>query len=325
MKKIRIITTGGTIQSEQKHPGVVSRKDDLDDLFALLGTREYEVETPIRMFSENTTPQRLITLLKAVFRPDNAQTCSGILITHGSDTLAYTAQLVSLLGSSAEYPIILIAAKRPADDPHYDGKENFARAIDLLDRQRKGVYVVSRHENGTCYLYQADCIQQADHVTDDFTAYQNRILGHWEGNDLHTAKNHPPLPQYPKLIEKFTTMTEPVIPHIWVLFPYPGLDYTTQKPENYPGKYILHALYHSGTANGEPHSPYGLPDFADRCHRAGKELYLAPLTRDKAVYETVLTYVNIKRIPDVPMERAWAMLILASWIGCEPQDLYELG
>jgi L-asparaginase len=54
--------------------------------------------------------------------------CSGVIVTHGTDTLEETAFLLDLTLPSTK-PVVVVGAMRPADAVGYDGLRNFANAV----------------------------------------------------------------------------------------------------------------------------------------------------------------------------------------------------
>ena len=330
MKKLLIIFTGGTISAERRE-NIITRGQRTSGLLTLLPADTYDLIEPLDLLSENITPEILFRLFRTITDTLCGRDYRGILITHGTDTLAYTAQLAALLLGALPLPTILLGSKTPANHPHYDGKSNFESALRFLPYAPPGVYVASRHADGTDYIYPADSIMQPDYITDDFAPYRGNYYAKWSKSTL-PERNAPsallsnPLfrkqPIYPVLLSLFRQTQEPTFPHVWLLPAYVGQDYSMLDPRQYDGRYILHLLYHSGTACTAKDNRYSLPAFVIRCERAGKRLFLAPAEEITAVYESVLHLHIATILRNMPPERAWAMLLLASWLGKDPDELY---
>lgn len=58
----------------------------------------------------------------------------GIVVTHGTDAMAYTASALSYVLRDLPRPVILTGAQRPVADPHSDGRGNIVGAVELATR-----------------------------------------------------------------------------------------------------------------------------------------------------------------------------------------------
>jgi len=100
-----------------------------------------------RLLSEEIQPADWAAMIHAVAARIASGTASGIVITHGTDTLAYTAPLVYWLFADSPVPIVLTASNAPPDpqgnSPQSDeARINLNRAIGLAREKENGVYVV---------------------------------------------------------------------------------------------------------------------------------------------------------------------------------------
>jgi len=107
----------------------------------------FETITADRLLSEEIQPSDWAALIHAVASRIASGTANGIVITHGTDTLAYTAPLLYWLFADAPVPIVLTASNTPpaANLPPSQSDEarlNLNRAISLAREKDKGVYVV---------------------------------------------------------------------------------------------------------------------------------------------------------------------------------------
>ncbi|MEE1018023.1 MAG: asparaginase domain-containing protein, partial [Acutalibacteraceae bacterium] len=132
MKKILLIFTGGTIGS--KSSGGITNVDDTAKYRLIEKYRtqygenaEFDSISPINILSENLCISHWQTLYDAVCEKlSDDSKYSGIIIAHGSDTLAYTAAAMSFLLCGIKIPVVLIAADRQIDDMRSNGVANFA-------------------------------------------------------------------------------------------------------------------------------------------------------------------------------------------------------
>jgi aspartyl-tRNA(Asn)/glutamyl-tRNA(Gln) amidotransferase subunit B len=111
----------------------------------------FETVLSERLFSEELQPADWAALIHAIAVRIASGTANGIVVTHGTDTLAYTAPLVHWLFADAGVPIVLTASNAPpspragddrkADDAD-EARANFAKALHLAQERDRGVFVV---------------------------------------------------------------------------------------------------------------------------------------------------------------------------------------
>ena len=67
------------------------------------------------MDSSNIQPEEWITIAEAV--KEKVDSCDGIVITHGTDTMAYTASMLSFMLAGITVPVVVTGAQHPAVYP----------------------------------------------------------------------------------------------------------------------------------------------------------------------------------------------------------------
>ena len=147
MKKILLIATGGTIASEETGEGLapeISAAGLLDRVPGL--GRGFQVETAelLRLDSTNITPEHWLLIARCIMERYDA--FDGFVITHGTDTLAYTAAALSYLVKGSPKPIVLTGAQRPIDVDSTDSKENLRDAFACAASDMPGVSIVFDHK-----------------------------------------------------------------------------------------------------------------------------------------------------------------------------------
>ena len=316
-EKHLLVFTGGTISAFQKD-GEIVRGQKTFQLLHDCEVSDFDILEPVDILSENMTPQILFQIFKQITAKVKEQSYKSIIITHGTDTLAFTAQLGAILFSSFSFPMIFLGSKLPSDHPDSDGKINFHHARRLAELVCSGVYVISRRQDGRDVVFAAETVQQADIKSDDFSAFQNNIFGWFENGELVKSSSFRPYSQFKE--QKFHRLFErekiPDNHNVLMIPAYIGQDYSLFDLEKYAGKYILHQMYHSGTACMYGESSESLADFAKRCTLTGKQLFIAPIYRDRPPYETTAALLKegVTPLYDMPIERAWAILTLTSWL-----------
>lgn len=145
--RILVIATGGTIVSPKKGAAAAPDKEFAD---AILGrAKEYfDAEgfavTAVRPFGESGIdssdmgPAQWVRLAAEISRARTPE-LRGVLITHGTDTMAYTASWLSICFPREDFPIILTGSQQSPDDIPFDGENNLLGAAKLAGRGGSGV------------------------------------------------------------------------------------------------------------------------------------------------------------------------------------------
>ena len=148
--KISVIFTGGTIGSAL-NDGYVGPTDSAK--YVLLQHFDYyndEVEfipsSPYTALSENLSAHEL-NLLKSAISHELASDSDGIIVTHGTDTLQYSATAAELIFYGCAKPIVFVSANYPLGDSRSNGFANFVAAVEFLKTKPQGVFVSYKNDN----------------------------------------------------------------------------------------------------------------------------------------------------------------------------------
>jgi len=167
---ILIIATGGTIGSSFDGESINVRADGRSEVIdRYLSARpdvQFDIRQPLNILSERVTCEDFNTLAKSLYEADFPR-YDGVILTLGSDSLAYIASFVGLLFGERDIPIMLVAANKILSAPDSNGYENFCCAVDLIEQKATGVYVPYRNSDGVMYVHSATDIRQAD-LSEDF-------------------------------------------------------------------------------------------------------------------------------------------------------------
>ena len=146
MKKILLIATGGTIASRETDGGLapgISSQALLDHVPEAAAFCEPEAIQLLNIDSTNIQPEHWLMMVKAV--EENFDRYDGFVITHGTDTMAYTAAALSYLIQTPGKPIILTGSQKPLLAPISDAKKNLTDALRFACQDGVGgVYLVIR-------------------------------------------------------------------------------------------------------------------------------------------------------------------------------------
>ncbi|AEF97179.1 Glu-tRNA(Gln) amidotransferase subunit GatD [Methanotorris igneus] len=159
LKNIAILSTGGTVASRVDYKtGAVHPAFTADDLIRavpeLLDIANIEGKAIMNILSENMLPSYWKKIAEAI-KEEIENGADGIVITHGTDTMHYTASALSFM-VDADVPIILVGAQRSSDRPSSDAALNLISGVLAATEPIKGVYVVMHGESGDtfCYLHE---------------------------------------------------------------------------------------------------------------------------------------------------------------------------
>lgn len=141
---IYTITTGGAISAIRHQDGTISSGDS-SELKHIV--KRIFPDTPIQFtsagqyLSEELEPYNWADLISEIALRINAGTASGIVVTHGTYTLSYTAALLFWLFSDADVPIVITASSTLPSES-MEAETNLRLAIETAAEKKGGVYVV---------------------------------------------------------------------------------------------------------------------------------------------------------------------------------------
>ena len=142
MKRILMLATGGTIACEPSEDGLVPRLSGEAMLRFLKGADlpcEVEVRELMNLDSSNLQPEDWAAMARAV-----AEACpefDGFVITHGTDTLAYTAAALHQMLKNLPKPVIITGSQLPLTAEGSDGPRNLREAFFVACEGVPGVFV----------------------------------------------------------------------------------------------------------------------------------------------------------------------------------------
>ncbi len=144
MKNILMIGTGGTIASEMTPDGLTPELTPAQLLRYVPAIRDLCRVDCINLFSldsTNITPAHWIQTANAV--REHYEDYDGFVISHGTDTMAYTAAALSYLVQGADKPVMLTGAQKPINYDSTDSKLNLTDAfVCAASGQLAGVNIV---------------------------------------------------------------------------------------------------------------------------------------------------------------------------------------
>ena len=144
MKKILLIATGGTIASKPTTRGLapqVSSEELLSFVPEIAEICEVETIQPFSLDSTNVHSAhwlKIVELIEAGYRKYD-----GFVITHGTDTMAYTAAALSYLIQNNAKPVVLTGSQKSVYLRDTDARRNLIDAFSYCaDGDASGVHIV---------------------------------------------------------------------------------------------------------------------------------------------------------------------------------------
>jgi glutamyl-tRNA(Gln) amidotransferase subunit D len=127
LPELSIVSTGGTIASriDYRTGSVTSQSDAaaiLHSIPELANIGNYTTKSLYTILSENMTPAIWKELAGAVYE-EIKRGVSGVIVTHGTDTMAYSAAALSFM-IDTPVPIVFVGSQRSADRPSSDNAIN---------------------------------------------------------------------------------------------------------------------------------------------------------------------------------------------------------
>ncbi len=162
---LSIISTGGTIASRIDYrTGSVSSQFDASDILTaipeLAQIANYRTLPLAAILSENMTPAIWQELARAVYA-EIKNGAKGIIVTHGTDTMAYSAAAISFM-IDTPVPIVFVGSQRSADRPSSDNAMNAvcAAAVATSDLGEVAVVMHTTTNDDTCAIHRGTRVRK---------------------------------------------------------------------------------------------------------------------------------------------------------------------
>ena len=186
LPNISILSTGGTIASKIDYrTGAVTSQFSADDVLSAIPELEeianYNCRMIYSILSENMRPSYWVELARAVYE-EIKNGADGVIITHGTDTMMYTAAALSFM-IETPVPIVLVGSQRSADRPSSDNAMNAICAAKVATSNIAEVCVVMHGSTSDefCYIHRGTKVRKM-HTSrrDAFQSINTRPIGRVE-------------------------------------------------------------------------------------------------------------------------------------------------
>ena len=182
MRKIALLATGGTIASVQSPDGLtpgVNAQELLALVPQLRDADKIVCRDVFSLDSSNIQPEEWRVLAQAAF--EALKDSDGVVITHGTDTMAYSAAALSFMLRNPKGPVVLTGSQLPMKHPFSDAPVNLNEAVEVARKAPPGVYVVFNHK----IIPGARAVKLRTTSFDAFDSINARPAGTIDADGLH--------------------------------------------------------------------------------------------------------------------------------------------
>ncbi|MBS2015858.1 MAG: asparaginase [Deltaproteobacteria bacterium] len=135
MARLLLLLTGGTLlmtSAPRGGKGAVTLDDErthrdlLAEVPSLARIADFDTKLVFHMDSANMQPPDWLLLAREVH--ERLAEYDGIVVVHGTDTMAYTASALAMLLGPLPKPVVLTGSQKPIDDVRTDARQNLIDA-----------------------------------------------------------------------------------------------------------------------------------------------------------------------------------------------------
>jgi aspartyl-tRNA(Asn)/glutamyl-tRNA(Gln) amidotransferase subunit B len=323
---IRILSFGGAIVGRVSETGDIVGGDSTQIMKMLEAEGKFSKSLAFEeaelgeLLSEEITPEDWARLIASIEENLHQGRAAGIVVAHGTDTLAYTSSLLFWLFPQPPVPIVFTASLQPPGREGSDAIPNLRKAIQVASNEAPGVYVVFGSE-----VFSPLNLRFERVATDGF---RNWNMPH----RVHTAN---PLFAEPFAVDKerIRARLEAAINATLILRIYPGMrgehliDFM-----NKGIRWFILELYDTGTANLRE-SPYSLRKAFLEAKERGVKIYCTSQQEGIVDFSRYVTSHELWREGAVPMGSLTTESAYTKLLAClafseseeEAQERMELG
>ncbi|MDR6227275.1 asparaginase [Desmospora profundinema] len=212
MKKLLLLTTGGTIASVDGKDGLAPGMTAADLLGYLPQSRDYDMEHQTLMNIDSTNMQPELWAQIAETIAESYHRYDGFVITHGTDTMAYTSAALSYMLQNGTKPIVITGSQVPIHYDKTDAKKNILDAARFACEDIGGVYMVfdGRVIQGT------RAVKMRTKSYDAFESINHPYVAFIHQSEVHYHK------RIPSTEKKELKLDTSLCPDVFVMKLYPG-------------------------------------------------------------------------------------------------------
>ena len=276
MPKIIVLSTGGTIDSADNGGSIgLSSGGGIIEKYCRkfnINLSLFDCRSVMSILSENmqiSDLQRLVDylyyVLGALTSDSEKSEYSGIIITHGTDTLAFTANLLGIIFAHTKLPIIITGSNLPPNEENSDAFDNIKLCCDFINLGLPGVYAAF---NGKIHI--ATRIGESRPFVHDYPSVIDTPFAVSDGSVRLIEHTCNPSADEIRRNRPVIFKTPPVLGKIMLISPYVGLDYNSINIYNNCCDAVLHGVYHTGSVDSSGNAGHdsALSKFSKSCNGA---------------------------------------------------------
>lgn len=314
--KIHVIFTGGTIgslisESESGSDIINESYQASEDIIRLYETKYggdvcFSSSAPYHILSENIKAYNIRLLIQEINKTLKNNDISGIIVTHGTDTLQYTAAVLGYIYGALNIPVVIVSSDYVLTDPRANGLVNFRYAVKFIENgYGNGVYVSYRNQKEPSVIHRAVRLNAHSPFSADITSVCGKYYGRFD-NEKYIQCDNSKTEKLALFDNTDNIKLNDISDDIIRITPYVGMKYPAITENTVA---VLHESYHSGTICMDE----GFDIFAKNAMDRNIPVYLTGVNTKEASYETASRYseYNIHVLPESAVIAQYCKLWLA--------------
>ena len=196
--QVSILSTGGTIASKVDYrTGAVTSQFSAGEIISAIPELEeianYHARVIYQILSENMRAEYWTRLARAVAEEIQSG-AEGVIITHGTDTMMYTAAALSFM-LKTPVPVVIVGSQRSSDRPSSDASMNAvcAASVAISDMAEVCVVMHGTTSDDYCSIHRGTRVRKM----------------HTSRRDAFQSMNQPPLGR----VDYLTRKIQPLLPY----------------------------------------------------------------------------------------------------------------
>ena len=141
MKEILIIPVGGTICTSLSSEGTLKIDGKAGSLLVesylksdspYVGDVNFTLAENLYILSENMTIEKWNLIIETYRKHSSCKEYDGVILAHGTDSLAYSAALFSVILENTKMPVFFVSSNERLESARANGNDNFRCAVECI-------------------------------------------------------------------------------------------------------------------------------------------------------------------------------------------------